>query len=134
MQRSLRALAAICALLLLLCASTALAQKRGGILTMYTPDSPASMSIHEEATVFAQGPRRRFHPGLSLPCPAWADAPAPDRHRAVQIRRVQAERAHQGGAQPGLLETRAALSRRHRIHGDPQPGDGGSVLCVGTAR
>ena len=35
---------------------TALAQKQGGILRMYTPDSPASMSIHEEATVFAQGP------------------------------------------------------------------------------
>ena len=35
---------------------TAFAQKRGGILRMYTPDSPASMSILEEATVFAQGP------------------------------------------------------------------------------
>src|ERR1700758_5786640 len=32
------------------------AQKQGGILKMSTPDSPASMSIHEEATVFAQGP------------------------------------------------------------------------------
>src|SRR6201997_2456043 len=32
------------------------AQKQGGILRMYTPDSPASMSIHEEATVFSQGP------------------------------------------------------------------------------
>src|SRR5713226_7367903 len=57
MQRSLRGLAAICAFLLLLCAGSAtLAQKQGGILRMYTPDSPASMSIHEEATVFAQGP------------------------------------------------------------------------------
>jgi peptide/nickel transport system substrate-binding protein len=37
-------------------AGTACAQKRGGILRMHTPDSPASMSIHEEATVFAQGP------------------------------------------------------------------------------
>src|SRR6266576_1321844 len=37
-------------------AGTALAQKQGGVLRMYTPDSPASMSIHEEATVFAQGP------------------------------------------------------------------------------
>src|SRR6266436_7703558 len=57
MQRSWRGLAAICAFLLPLCAGTgALAQKQGGILKMYTPDSPASMSIHEEATVFAQGP------------------------------------------------------------------------------
>jgi len=36
-------------------ASPASAQKQGGILKMYTPDSPASMSILEEATVFAQG-------------------------------------------------------------------------------
>jgi peptide/nickel transport system substrate-binding protein len=57
MQRSWRGFAAISAVLLLLCSGTAaLAQKRGGILKMYTPDSPASMSIHEEATVFAQGP------------------------------------------------------------------------------
>ena len=34
--------------------------------------------------------------GLSLPCPAARDAAAPDRHRPVQIRRVQAERVHQG--------------------------------------
>src|SRR5215472_7938404 len=37
-------------------AGTASAQKRGGILKMSTRDSPASMSIHEEATIFAQGP------------------------------------------------------------------------------
>src|SRR5258708_33288979 len=35
---------------------TAFAQKQGGILKMYSPDSPASMSILEEGTVFAQGP------------------------------------------------------------------------------
>src|SRR5712691_8273478 len=34
----------------------ALAEKAGGILKMYSPDSPASMSIHEESTVFAEGP------------------------------------------------------------------------------
>ena len=32
------------------------AQKHGGVLQVYTVDSPASMSIHEEATVFAEGP------------------------------------------------------------------------------
>ena len=32
------------------------AQKTGGILKMYSPDSPASMSIHEEATFVAEGP------------------------------------------------------------------------------
>jgi peptide/nickel transport system substrate-binding protein len=57
MKRDLRALAAAGALLTVLAAANAaLAQKQGGILRMYSPDSPASMSIHEEATIFAEGP------------------------------------------------------------------------------
>ena len=53
---------------------------------------------------------------LSLPRAGARDAAAPDRHRPVQIRRVQAERAHQDGPQPRLLEEGSAVSRRHRIH------------------
>src|ERR1700682_5215805 len=57
MKRDLRALAAAGALLTVLAAANAaFAQKQGGILRMYSPDSPASMSIHEEATIFAEGP------------------------------------------------------------------------------
>ena len=57
MRRGLRALAAAGTLsLALIAANPALAQKPGGILKMYSPDSPASMSIHEEATVFAERP------------------------------------------------------------------------------
>ena len=57
MKRHLRRFAAVTPLLLAFCAGhAALAQKPGGILKMYSPDSPASMSIHEEATVFAEGP------------------------------------------------------------------------------
>src|SRR6266404_5141940 len=57
MKRDLRALAAAGALLTVLAAAdAAFAQKQGGILRMYSPDSPASMSIHEEATIFAEGP------------------------------------------------------------------------------
>src|SRR6266403_2886862 len=57
MKRELRALAAAGALLTVLAASAAaFAQKQGGILRMYSPDSPASMSIREEATIFAEGP------------------------------------------------------------------------------
>jgi peptide/nickel transport system substrate-binding protein len=57
MRRHLRAFAAVAPLLLTLSAGhMALAQKPGGILKMYSADSPASMSIHEEATVFAEGP------------------------------------------------------------------------------
>src|SRR6185312_172081 len=42
--------AASCALSLIIAASPAFAQKQGGILRMYHRDSPASASIHEEAT------------------------------------------------------------------------------------
>src|ERR1700732_1735225 len=57
MSRAFRAIMATVALLAAFAmAQAGWAQKRGGILRMYTPDSPASMSIHEEATVFSQGP------------------------------------------------------------------------------
>ena len=41
---------------MLLAGDRALAQKQGGILREYLVDSPASMSIHEEATVVAERP------------------------------------------------------------------------------
>jgi peptide/nickel transport system substrate-binding protein len=57
MRRNLRALAAACVLFGALWAGdTALAQKSGGILKVCFFDSPASMSIHEEATIAAEGP------------------------------------------------------------------------------
>src|SRR6202049_3548577 len=40
----------------LLGGEAAWAQKTGGILKMFTVDSPASMSIHEEATIVAERP------------------------------------------------------------------------------
>jgi peptide/nickel transport system substrate-binding protein len=57
MTANLRAAAAAVALLIaILGGGTAFAQKRGGILKMYSLDSPASMSIHEEITIYAEGP------------------------------------------------------------------------------
>jgi peptide/nickel transport system substrate-binding protein len=57
MTRGLRGLAIAAALVELMCApDTACAQKRGGILRMYSIDSPASMSILEEATAYSQRP------------------------------------------------------------------------------
>jgi peptide/nickel transport system substrate-binding protein len=57
MKRTLRALAAVAALLTATSAAeTAFAQKRGGVLKIYFFDSPASMSIHEETTNAAEGP------------------------------------------------------------------------------
>src|ERR1700751_5742770 len=57
MKRDFRALVTAGALLAVVSAAeTAFAQKQGGTLKMYSPDSPASMSILEEATIFAEGP------------------------------------------------------------------------------
>ena len=52
MKRNLRGFTAVSSLFLAMFA----ADPVFGILKMYSPDSPASMSIHEEATVFAEGP------------------------------------------------------------------------------
>ena len=57
MKRGLRVLATAGSLSLALCAAdAAYAQKQGGILRMSHFDSPASMSLHEEATVAANRP------------------------------------------------------------------------------
>src|SRR3954451_11352639 len=50
------ALAGAALLLGIAIAAPGLAQKSGGILRILNLDSPASMSIHEEATVVAEGP------------------------------------------------------------------------------
>jgi peptide/nickel transport system substrate-binding protein len=57
MTRNLRAIAmavSLCAALF--SGEAAWAEKTGGILKMFTVDSPASMSIHEEATIIAERP------------------------------------------------------------------------------
>ena len=61
------------------------------------------------------------------PCHQTPDQmrPASDRHRSVQVRRVQAEREHSADAKPGLLETGFAFSRRHRVHDRARSGDRG---------
>ena len=56
MKPYLGAFAMAAPLLVAVVGAPALAQKSGGILKMYSPDSPASMSIHEEATFVAEGP------------------------------------------------------------------------------
>src|SRR2546430_5373501 len=48
--------AAVTVVVGMVAADMAPAQKRGGILKAYTLDSPASMSIHEEVTIFSQRP------------------------------------------------------------------------------
>src|SRR5438552_14810561 len=56
-KRDLRHFGAAGGLLVaMLTSGTAFAQKQGGVLKVYHWDSPASMSIHEEATVASEGP------------------------------------------------------------------------------
>ena len=55
MQRFLLQCAAV-GLVALFAASPASAEKKGGVLRIYMHDSPASMSIHEEALNSAQNP------------------------------------------------------------------------------
>ena len=55
MKRKLRVCVALAGFLIAQpVAAPTIAQKSGGILRMYSPDSPGSMSIHEEATVFVE--------------------------------------------------------------------------------
>ena len=56
MTRYLRVYALAALLLAVMVTQPALAQKTGGVLKMFSPDSPASMSILEEGTAFAVGP------------------------------------------------------------------------------
>src|SRR6266566_4705930 len=57
MRRNLQRFTAAGSLFLaMFAAEPASAQKQGGILKMYNPDSPASMSIHEEATIVSERP------------------------------------------------------------------------------
>ena len=69
--------------------------------------------------LFASG----YTPGLSLPRVDQGHAHQADRHRALQVRRVQAQRVDQVRAQPRLLEEGQALPRRHRVAGDREPLD-----------
>ena len=65
--------------------------------------------------------RERVLAGLSLPCAAAGDAHQAGRHRAVQIRRVQARRFDPPGAQSRLLQEGPALSRRDHGADHRQP-------------
>jgi peptide/nickel transport system substrate-binding protein len=242
MIRCLGAVAMAAPLLAAVATAPALAQKLGGILRMYSPDSPASMSIREEATFVAEGPMMgvfnnlvmfdqhvkqnsldsivpdlatgwswnedgseltlplrsgvRWHDGrpfaaqdvrctfdlltgkasdklrvnprkswyrnldavttngdyevtfhLKRPQPAFLAALAggaspiypchvpprdmqpSDRHRPLQVRRIQAERTDRRDQKPRLLESGPALSRRHRIYDHTQPVDGYAGVC-----
>src|SRR6202035_3006519 len=65
---------------------------------------------------------------LSLPCVVPRHALASDRHRPLQIRRIQAQRIHPAGEEHRLLEARTALSQRDRMDDYPKPVDAGARI------
>ena len=71
-----------------------------------------------------------FTPVYPCHVPPPEHAAHADRHRAVQVRRVQRQPGHQGHPQPELLEAGPALSRWRRVHDHPQPLDGDPGLRV----
>ena len=79
--------------------------------------------VHSQstATLVLVAVRFGLHAGLPLPRLDQGYAHQSDRHRALQVRRVQARRIGEVRAQPRLLEEGQALSRRHRVEGDREP-------------
>jgi len=68
MIRAIRGVAAATAVALVLVAGTPAAQKTGGILRMYSLDSPPGLNIHEQATPFGQGPLMGVFNNLIVAC------------------------------------------------------------------
>src|ERR1700680_909360 len=68
------------------------------------------ISLEASTAGVSRAARFRVFSDLPLPSAGARDAYPPGRHRSLQIRRVQTERAYQGDEEPGLLETGAPLS------------------------
>ena len=66
MIRALGGVAAATALALTLTAGSAAAQKAGGTLRVYNPDSPPGLNIYEQATPFGQAPLMAVYNNLIL--------------------------------------------------------------------
>ena len=66
MIRAIRGVAAATALALVLTGGTAAAQKAGGILRVYSAESPPGLNIYEQATPWGQGPLMGVYNNLIL--------------------------------------------------------------------
>ena len=66
MIQTIRRVTTATALALLLTGGTAPAQKAGGILRVYSADSPPGLNIHEQATPWGQGPLMNVYNNLIL--------------------------------------------------------------------
>ena len=92
------------------------------------PDE-ATLHLKQRQPAVLVAARVGRHADLSVPRRAGADAPASDRHRAVQVCRIQAEPGYQADQEPGLLEKGPAVPRRRRIHDHPEPFDRDPRIC-----
>src|SRR6202011_2201066 len=87
------------------------------------PPEAAATLLHRVASF-------RLLAGLPLSCAAARYALQSDRHGALQIRRIQAERSHQSEQECGLLEEGTPVSRRHRVYDYQEPIDRGhGIRC-----
>ena len=68
------------------------------------------LSTEAAAAGLARAARLGLVADLPLPCAGARHAAASDRHRPVQIRRVQAQRIHQGNARTRITGSRAGLT------------------------
>jgi len=66
MTRAVRGVAVATTLALLLTGGSAAAQKAGGTLRVYDPDSPPGLNIYEQATPFGQAPLMAVYNNLIL--------------------------------------------------------------------
>ena len=66
MIRAVRGVAAATVLALVLTGGSAAAQKAGGVLRVYDPDSPPGLNIYEQATPFGQAPLMAVYNNLIL--------------------------------------------------------------------
>ena len=66
MIRTIKRVSAATALALVLTGGTTAAQKAGGILRIYSAESPPGLSIYEQATPWGQGPLMGVYNNLIL--------------------------------------------------------------------
>ena len=78
-------------------------------------DSEATFVLKRPQAAVPDAARLRLFAGLSLPRLAARHAHQADRHRPLQVRRVQGQRVDQGRPQSRLLEEGPAVPRRRRV-------------------
>jgi hypothetical protein len=78
--------------------------------------------------------RGRLVGGVSVSCRREGHAAKADRHRALQVRRIQAERNDPLGEEYRVLEARRTVPRRYRVSRHAEPVDAHALIRRGSVR